>query len=261
MDRCMADEVMITDYPDQDQRFAICNTQWEEKEKDSQAKPGELRAAPDYEPRICEETELRVLRDGDAPKIVGYAAVFNKKSENLGFFVEQIAPGAFKGAIKKSDARALFNHDPNIILGRQSNGTLKLKEDDKGLFMEVMPPDTQFIRDMVIAPIERGDITQQSFGFTVKIDQWEEDKEKQTTLRTIVEVDRLFDVSPVTFPAYPDTTVALRSMSQWQQKTKDLIPISGETPEGWEKITKADAAETRKEGELLVQQIKFMEVR
>ena len=155
---------------------------------------------------------LRVTRkeDGALPKIEGYAALFNSNSEDMGF-VERIKAGAFKNALKISDARALFNHDPNYILGRQSNGTLVLKEDKKGLFMSVQPPDTQLVRDMVLSPIERGDITQQSFGFTIESDEWE-GLDSDTPVRTITKVKELFDVSPVTYPAYQDTSVALRSL-------------------------------------------------
>jgi len=163
--------------------------------------------------RILKTAELRVKRNGDElPKIEGYAAVFNKNSEDMGF-IERIAPGAFKNALKTSDVRALFNHDSNIILGRKSSGTLELKEDKKGLFMSVTPPDTQLVRDMVLSPIERGDVTQQSFGFTVQSDDWDY-RDNEPSIRTITEIKELFDVSPVTFPAYPDTAVALRSLDK-----------------------------------------------
>ncbi len=164
------------------------------------------------ETRVLKSAELRVMRgeDGEPAKIEGYAAVFNKNSGDMGF-IERIAPGAFNNALKKSDVRALFNHDPNIILGRTSAGTLELLEDKQGLFMRVLPPDTQLVRDMVLTPIERGDVTQQSFGFTVKSDEWA-DIDKHTPTRTITEVGELFDVSAVVFPAYSDTTVALRSL-------------------------------------------------
>ena len=167
----------------------------------------------DVELRIV-PTEFRVTRkdDGALPKIEGYAAVFNKDSEDMGF-IERIAPGAFKKALGRSDVRALFNHDSNIILGRVSAGTLELKEDKNGLFMSVTPPDTQLVRDMVLTPIDRGDITQQSFGFNIKTDEWEH-KDNEPSIRTIQEVGELFDVSPVTFPAYPDTEVALRSLDK-----------------------------------------------
>ncbi len=172
-------------------------------------------AQKDVEKRFF-KTEFRITRkeDGALPKIEGYAAVFNSDSEDMGF-IERIRPKAFRDALKSSDARALFNHDPNYILGRQSNGTLTLTEDKKGLHMSVSPPDTQLVRDMVLAPIERGDITQQSFGFTIEKDSWEGlDSDKPT--RTIEKVKEVFDVSPVTYPAYSDTEVALRSMKEAQ---------------------------------------------
>jgi len=169
------------------------------------------------------KTEFRVVRkeDGALPKIEGYAAVFNSDSEDMGF-IERIRPKAFEGALKISDTRALFNHDPNYILGRQSNGTLTLTEDKKGLHMSVQPPDTQLVRDMILTPIERGDINQQSFGFTVESDSWE-GLDTDKPVRTIEKVRELYDVSPVTFPAYQDTEVALRSLDAAKEKVPDPI--------------------------------------
>lgn len=166
-----------------------------------------------YEPRIFSDVERKIewrTDDMKPGKISGYAAVFNSKSQNLGGYVEIIAPGAFKKAIGRSDARALIEHDSRLIIGRQSAGTLKLKEDDTGLFMEVDPPNTTYARDLMVS-IERGDIREQSFGFTIKSDKWE-DLQENISLRTITEIDELFDVSPVTYPAYQDTSVALRAM-------------------------------------------------
>jgi HK97 family phage prohead protease len=176
--------------------------------------------------QMKKEKEKRILNfqwkieereNGLGPKISGYAAVFNKLSDDLGGFREKIKPGAFKKALKNSDVRALFNHDSNYVLGRQSNGTLSLKEDKNGLWMEVDPPDTQIIRDLVLSPIKRGDVKEQSFAFMVEKDEWDnidgEKKDKPIT-RTILEINELFDVSPVTYPAYPDTSVALRSMEK-----------------------------------------------
>jgi len=204
--------------------------------------PGRMETPPGYEQRTFPIEEVRVIEDDGSPKIIGYAAVFNKFSEPMMGFREKIAPGAFKKALKSSDARALFNHDPNIILGRQSAGTLKLKEDEKGLLSEVNPPDTQYIRDVVLAPMKRGDIKEMSFGFLVKIEEWKEEKEKEFVTRTIVEVDRLFDISPVTFPAYPDTSVALRSLKEWRKENQASKPEPSEaTLEGEEDVTPADA--------------------
>ena len=173
------------------------------------------------ETRIFQFEKLNVEEraDGMGPKITGYAAVFDKWSADLGGFKERIRTGAFKKAIGKSDVRGLFNHDSNFVLGRQSNNTLTIKEDKNGLWMEIDPPDTQIIRDLVLAPIKRGDITQQSFAFVVAQngDEWKNlngEKPDEPATRTITEVDELFDVSPVTYPAYPDTSVALRSMDK-----------------------------------------------
>lgn len=161
-------------------------------------------------------TELRVSRDDDKAKIVGYAAVFNSWSEDLGGFREKIQPGAFGKTIKKADVRALFNHDSNIVLGRTKSGTLRLKEDNTGLHMEIDPPDTQAARDLMTL-IERGDITQQSFAFRTVEDDWKYKNNGNEAERTLIEVE-LHDVSPVTYPAYPDTSVGLRSLDKWKDE-------------------------------------------
>jgi HK97 family phage prohead protease len=154
-------------------------------------------------------------RDGKPALIRGHAAVFNTLSEDLGGFREQIAPGAFAEAIGKDDVRALFNHDPNFILGRTVSRTLRLREDARGLAIEIDAPDTQTVRDLVLAPIERGDVSQMSFGFSIRPggQDWAKDDEGRV-IRTLKRV-RLFDVSPVTFPAYPATDVALRELRAW----------------------------------------------
>jgi len=179
------------------------------------------------ERRYLKVQELRVKTEDDKNTLTGYAAVFNSMSEDLGGFREKIDPGAFKNALKTSDCRALFNHDSNFVLGRQSAKTLRLKEDKNGLMMECDLPDTQFAKDLMVS-VNRGDITQQSFGFTVKTDQWEEDRSTEKTTRTIIEIGELFDVSPVTFPAYPDTTVAKRSLDEFKTSENRGIDIDAE---------------------------------
>lgn len=163
--------------------------------------------------------ELRVEADDDGiKKIVGYTAVFNKWSSDLGGFREKIRPGTFSKTIKNGDVRATFNHDPNIVFGRNKAKTLKLKEDDNGLFSEVIPPDTQQARDIMVS-IERGDITQQSFAFRTIEDDWVYKKDG-TAERTLIEVD-LLDIAFVTYPAYPDTTVALRSLDEFKKENEE----------------------------------------
>ena len=170
-----------------------------------------------------EHAEIRVVREeGEPIKIVGYFAKFNKRSSLLGgWFFEEIQPGFFRDAIPKSDTVDLFNHDSNYVLGRISSGTLRVWEDKIGLAYECVPPDTQIIRDLVLAPIERGDIKGCSFCFKIKRrgDDWDEDEEGRV-IRTLLEggCSELLDGSQVTFPAYPDTDVALRSHNEWKEK-------------------------------------------
>jgi HK97 family phage prohead protease len=158
--------------------------------------------------------ELRAITgDGGGQKISGHAAKFDQLSEDLGGFRERIAPGAFAKTIQSADIRALWNHDANIVLGRNKSGTLRLSEDSAGLAYEVDAPDTQLVRDMVLAPIARGDVNQCSFGFFTVSDKWA--KVDGEWVRTLLEVE-LFDVSPVTYPAYPQTDVAVRSLKAAQ---------------------------------------------
>jgi len=172
--------------------------------------------------------EVRTGEDGESKKIRGHAAVFNKLSEDLGGFREIIEPGAFTSAIKRDDVRALFNHDPNYILGRNKAGTLTLEEDEKGLAIEIDPPDTQYARDLMVS-IERRDISQMSFAFNIdgkKGERWEVDGEEVKDFMAVVDAmldgkqhdiiryvikARLYDTSPVTYPAYPQTDVKVRS--------------------------------------------------
>ena len=159
-------------------------------------------------------------------RVFGYAAKYNLESENLGDseyqFREIIMPGAFDDVLN-DDVRALVNHDSSLILARSKNGegSLKIGTDDVGLWYEFEAPDTQVGRDLVTS-IARGDIDQSSFSFKVDKDgqKWEESKngDGPTIIkRTITKVSRLFDVSPVTYPAYPDATVALRSLQEFQE--------------------------------------------
>lgn len=164
----------------------------------------------ELERRAVTTAELRA-EPGERPKIVGYAAVFNQLSEDLGGFVEVIRPGAFKRALAEgADVRALWNHDPNHVLGRTTAGTLRLVEDDYGLRFEADPPDTQWARDL-LESIRRGDVTGTSFAFRAREDRW--GTQDGQPLRELHDVD-LFDVGPVTFPAYRTTTVAVRAREQ-----------------------------------------------
>ena len=173
-------------------------------------------AKPSIERRNFQVSELRAITSGDGlRKITGYAAVFEKLSDDLGWFREKIQPGAFADSITTDDVRALWNHDSNYPLGRNKSGTLTLSEDDHGLKIEIDPPDTQWARDLMTS-IDRGDVDQMSFGFQTLSDKWE--MVEGEDIRTLIKV-RLFDVSPVTFPAYPDTEVGLRSLEEYRKSS------------------------------------------
>lgn len=142
------------------------------------------------------------------PKIHGYAAVFNQPSEDMGGFREIVLPGAFAEAIRADDVRALVNHDENLVLGRTSARTLRLVEDQRGLYVEITPPDTQYARDL-IAAMRRGDVTQMSFAFTFDARGRAWAKLSGGLVRSLRKVERLFDVSVVTMPAFPQTSAWL----------------------------------------------------
>lgn len=150
--------------------------------------------------------EFRADGDGQ-PEIAGHAAVFNELSEDLGGFYERIQPGAFASTLQSADVRALWNHNPDYPLGRMKAGTLALAEDEHGLAFTIQPPETQYARDLLVS-MRRGDVDQMSFGFRTIRDRWEQTGGQ--IIRTLLEVE-LFDVSPVTYPAYPQTSAQVRS--------------------------------------------------
>lgn len=166
------------------------------------------------------QTETRALRE--APKmdskrtLAGYAAVFNSEASIGGYFREVIAPGAFAETLKTADVRALVDHDSGRLIGRKSNGTLRLSEDKRGLKVEIDLPDTSDGRD-VAALVERGDMDGMSFGFMVTHDEWDETQDPP--IRTIHAVN-LREVSAVTFPAYDDTSLALRTLDDAKAKAE-----------------------------------------
>lgn len=150
---------------------------------------------------------------GETRTLSGLAAVFGRETVIGPWFREVIQPGAFTESIAQDDVRALFNHDPNLVLGRNVSGTLTLSEDADGLRYDVTPPDTTYARDLMVV-VDRGDVSQSSFAFEVPDggDEWNYDELKagKLPLRTITKA-RLYDVSPVTYPAYTDTTVSARA--------------------------------------------------
>ena len=156
------------------------------------------------------DSNSEIRADGDKKKIVGYAAKFNTKSSLLyGMFEEIIKPGAFDGA-DMTDVRAYFNHDRNLILGRTKSGTLRLSVDEVGLRYEIDAADTTAARDLMTS-MERGDINQSSFAFIVEEDEW--DEKANPVQRSIIKFRVISDVSPVSEPAFPDTSSGVREMN------------------------------------------------
>lgn len=158
--------------------------------------------------------ELRAV-EGGGTVAAGYAALFNSPTEIGGAWIETIARGAFSQALD-GDVLALIAHDQSRVIGRTSAGTLRLKEDERGLAVEIDLPDTTDGRDLAVQ-LKRGDIKGMSFGFRVTHDEW--DETVSPPARTIHEVE-LIEVSAVARPAYPDTELGLRSLESARKERR-----------------------------------------
>lgn len=147
--------------------------------------------------------EVESRTKGQNIYVEGYASVFEKRSNNLGGFVEKVRNTAFTKTLKESDVRALWNHDPQYVLGRTSAKTLELAVDDNGLYYRALLPNTTYGKDLAEL-LERRDVRESSFTFFKVQDEWDLTEEAYPQ-RTLVEVG-LIDVAPVSFPAYDDAT-------------------------------------------------------
>ena len=189
--------------------------------KDNGIRWDSFKPAKDMEKEVrLLNTEFRTTQIEDREVVRGMAAVYNSWSEDLGGFREMIMPGAFDGR-DEDDIRALVNHDPNRLLGRTTAGTLRVASVEGGLDYEYDHGGQTYANDLLIS-LKRGDITQSSFSFSVAKGgaEWREGKDGQME-RIINKVSRLYDVSPVTFPAYPSTTVAKRELSEIEKEKND----------------------------------------
>lgn len=192
------------------------------------------------ERRMTPSGEIRIEQRDGKSTIIGYGAVFYRDGEKgteykmFSDLTERIAPTAFDRAIsEKHDAAGLFNHDPNLLLGRVSAGTMRLSVDQRGLRYEIDLPDTQTARD-VAASIGRKDVAGSSFAFRVTKQTFEEQKDGPD-LRIIEDLD-LFDTGPVVFPAYSGTTTGLRS---------DDSSEASKARDAWRKQREAQAVAVR----------------
>lgn len=175
----------------------------------------------ELERRYCVQHQLQVERraEGAAPLFLGYAAVFNTLSVELWGFREKIAPGAFTASLG-DDVRALWDHQTGLVMGRTKSQTLRLAEDATGLRFENEPPVAATHQ---IESVQRGDVDQMSFGFRTLEDTWDIDENDQV-IRTLLKV-KLYEVSYVTFPAYPATNVQARSDGQRIDGAWGPIPV------------------------------------
>ena len=172
--------------------------------------------------------ELRdAAQDGDAPHIEGYAAVYYDGTERTEYELwpglrERIMPGAFDRVLAEGqDVRGLFNHDPNNVLGRTSANTMDLRLDARGLPYDIAVPDTTVGRDLLTS-IKRSDVTGSSFSFLVAPGGQRFKDVGETTIREITEFDAVFDVGPVTFPAYTATTTGARGVGELDELRESL---------------------------------------
>ena len=180
--------------------------------------PQEMRTNPNKEIRTFNVENLELRQEGEDNVVVGYGSVFNTLSNELGGFREIIAEGAFDGRLE-DDVRFLINHD-GLPLARTTNGTLRLSTDERGLKYEAKVANTSVGRDLVEL-MRNGTINQSSFAFVVEDDSWE--MRDGMNVRTINKVSRLYDVSAVTYPAYEEASVALRSMEEWKKTEEEKV--------------------------------------
>jgi HK97 family phage prohead protease len=207
VERCMADDEAVEDFPDAPQRYAFCASKWEQQ-----------MSGRDLERRVMGAHMLEARQEPDGRRAIsGMTIVFGVESQDLGGFTEVVHPRALDEALQRSDIRALYNHDPNFVLGRYPR-TLQLELTPEGLRYEV--PEVPASRMDVYEAIQRGDVTGNSFAFTVQKDDYE--VRDGRVIRHIREVSELFDVGPVVYPAYRQTTVSTRALHSVRDLARDL---------------------------------------
>jgi HK97 family phage prohead protease len=173
--------------------------------------------AKEREVRSWKPAEIQV--EGDTIRVSGYAAIFNEETDIGGYFREVVLPGAFTEAIGRDDVVFLINHD-GLPLARTRSGTLKLTEDEKGLFIETeLDPDDPDVKS-IVPKMKRGDLDKMSFAFWPDIQEW--DDTQDPPLRRLKKL-RLYDVSIVTTPAYDGTEIGLRNLNEYRAKALNTL--------------------------------------
>lgn len=188
------------------------------------------RRSEEFEWRTFTSEIRQVAGAGEKPKLAGLAVPYNRETvlipanamfEGSPEIREVIMPGAFTKSLRESEQWALWAHDPNIVLGRKGNGTLRLSDGDNGLESEIDPPDTALVRDMVIAPIERGDVKGMSFRFWPLREDTETREDGNVILFKVREAG-IQEVSPTPFPAYTTTTISARSKQRIDEAVEEF---------------------------------------
>jgi uncharacterized protein len=179
-----------------------------------------IRATGGQPERRVITAEIRAMNDDGGKQIVGHGAVFNQEAEIWDGIYEVVRTGAFLSTIQTADVRALKNHDPNYILGRNRAGTLQLSEDEIGLAYRILvDPNVSYANDLH-SSLQRGDISQSSYAFIPTSEKWTA-RDDGSELRELFAVE-LFDVSPVTYPAFVGADAQARS----------ALAASGINPDG-----------------------------
>lgn len=192
--------------------------------------------------------------EGQPPRFSGYAAVFNESAmigQGSWGFREKVAPGAFRKAIQESDPVMLVNHNNDMPIARQSAGTLRLSEDERGLRVDADLPNTSYGRDLA-ENLRNGNIKGMSFRFGVVKDDWAvgDDGVEERTLKEV----RLPEVSAVTFPAYSGAVAELRSVVEIARKNRDSLE-SAEAHEPAESTRDDDNQPARSTGDVETQHL------
>jgi uncharacterized protein len=211
-----------------------------------------MRQPTDEIERRAVTVELRAAADGD-PVIEGEGAIFGQEAD-LGYFTEVIERGFFDDVLEDPDIVGLWNHDRDVVLGRSGNGTLELRQDDTALNyrIHINPDDSEAMSKY--AKVKRGDVHRSSFAFKVKSksrgddvdgDEWFLVGDKVIRRLKAGGCRQLYDVSPVTFAAYPTTSAQARSVAEQMQKDADQ-PTDGQEPGPEEAEQKARAQARRR---------------
>lgn len=181
--------------------------------------------------------EVRAASADKPPILSGYASVFGVLSQVMWGFRERVDAKAFNDTLA-DDIRALWNHNTDFPLGRTTNQTLSLAVDTTGLKVEIEPPATQLAKDFTTS-IQRGDVDQMSIGFRTLEDTWDIDEQGQV-IRTLLKL-KLYEVSPVTFPAYTDTSIGVRG----QLAVDEIVEIPAEIRRALDSAAGAGRAQVR----------------